>query len=268
MQGEPLSRAARLAVLIDADNADASLVEPILKEIANYGTAHLKRIYGDWSHSRLSCWKDKLLKFAIQPIQQFSYTSGKNSTDIALIIDAMDLLYTNNFDCFCIISSDSDFTRLAYRIRESGLCVYGFGEKKTPESFVKACNIFTYTEPLKNIEEKEIQCVITTLSVKEEKGANRNGQNKSGKIQVESNFDRKLLILVKNAYAAIATEDGWASIGQMGSQLHQLSSSFNCKNYGYNQLGKLIRAMDIFEFKEIPNKKAPTVKDLYIKLKV
>ncbi len=300
MQGEPLSRTARLAVLIDADNADASLVEPLLKEIANYGTAYLKRIYGDWSGTQLSGWKDKLLKFAIQPIQQFSYTSGKNSTDIALIIDAMDLLYTNNFDGFCIISSDSDFTRLAYRIRESGLRVYGFGEKKTPKSFVKACDIFTYTEALKDVEEKETQCLVAlsvkedkspnkngqkqsealkdveeketqylvALSVKEDKSPNKNGQKQSEKTQIESKFDKKLLILVKNAYAAIATEDGWASLGQLGNQLKQLSSSFNCKSYGYNQLGKLIRAMDIFEFKELPNKKAPTVKDLYMKLKV
>lgn len=268
MQGEPLSKSTRLAVLIDADNADASLVEPILKEIANYGTAYLKRIYGDWSGTHLSGWKDKLLKFAIQPIQQFSYTSGKNSTDIALIIDAMDLLYTNSFDGFCIISSDSDFTRLAYRIRESGLRVYGFGEKKTPKSFVKACDRFTYTEALKDVEEKETQW-LAALSVKEDKAANKNGkQKKSEKTQVESKFDKELLILVKNAYAAIATEDGWASFGQLGSQLKQLSSSFNCKSYGYNQLGKLIRAMDIFEFKEMSNKKAPTVKDLYMKLKV
>lgn len=127
----------RLAILIDADNAKANLVEPLLKEIAKYGTANVKRIYGNCTSPQLSSWKDKLNKFALQPIQQFSYTSGKNATDSALIIDAMDLLYTNNFDGFCIVSSDSDFTRLACRIRESGLLVYGFGEKKTPELFKK-----------------------------------------------------------------------------------------------------------------------------------
>lgn len=131
---------ARLAVLIDADNANANMIEPLLKEIATYGTAHVKRIYGDWTNSQLSSWKSKLHKFAIQPIQQFSYTSGKNATDSALIIDAMDLLYTQNFDGFCIISSDSDFTRLASRLREAGLVVYGFGEKKTPKAFVSACD--------------------------------------------------------------------------------------------------------------------------------
>ncbi|MDZ4876486.1 MAG: hypothetical protein CLLPBCKN_005906 [Chroococcidiopsis cubana SAG 39.79] len=137
MQGDLPLRTTRLAVLIDADNANANLVEPLLKEIAKYGTANVKRIYGDWTRPQLSSWKDKLHKFVIQPIQQFSYTSGKNATDSALIIDAMDLLYTSNFDGFCIVSSDSDFTKLACRIRESGLVVYGFGEKKTPEPFQK-----------------------------------------------------------------------------------------------------------------------------------
>ncbi len=149
MKSEVQFRSDRLAVLIDADNASAKLIEPLLKEIAKYGTAHVKRIYGDWTNTQLSGWKDKLNKFAIQPMQQFRYSVGKNSTDSALIIDAMDLLYTQNFDGFCIVSSDSDFTRLASRIRESGLVVYGFGEKeKTPEAFISACDKFIYTEIL------------------------------------------------------------------------------------------------------------------------
>jgi len=151
MKGEVQFRADRLAVLIDADNA-TSFIEPLLKEIAKYGTANVKRIYGDWTSPQLSSWKAKLHQFAIRPSQQFSYTSGKNSTDSALIIDAMDLLYTQNFDGFCIVSSDCDFTILADRIREYGLVVYGFGEKKTPEPFVKACDKFTYTEILSGIE--------------------------------------------------------------------------------------------------------------------
>ena len=130
MKSDTQLKSDRLAVLIDADNATAGIIEALLKEVAKYGTAHVKRVYGDWTSTHLNSWKDKLNRFAIQPIQQFSYTSGKNSTDSALIIDAMDLLYTNNFNGFCIVSSDSDFTRLACRIRESGLIVYGFGEKK------------------------------------------------------------------------------------------------------------------------------------------
>ncbi len=132
----------RLAVLIDADNAQSSIVDGLLAEIANYGVASVKRIYGDWTETRLRKWKEVLLDHSIQPIQQFAYTKGKNATDSAMIIDAMDLLYTGNFDGFCLVSSDSDFTKLASRIRESGLTVYGFGEKKTPPAYVSACDKF------------------------------------------------------------------------------------------------------------------------------
>src|SRR6266498_1382604 len=141
-------QAARLAVLIDADNTSPTLVEGLLTEIAKYGTAHVKRAYGDWTATNLNGWKDWLLALSIQPIQQFAYTSGKNATDSAMIIDAMDLLYSGRFDGFCIVSSDSDFTRLAARLRESGLTVYGFGERKTPKPFVAACDKFIYIENL------------------------------------------------------------------------------------------------------------------------
>src|SRR6266545_5662369 len=139
---------AKLAVLIDADNAQPSIIEGLLDEIAKYGTAHIKRAYGDWTSTGLKGWKEQLLAQSIQPMQQFAYTNGKNATDSALIIDAMDLLYTGRFDGFCIVSSDSDFTRLASRIRESGLTVYGFGERKTPKPFVAACDKFVHTENL------------------------------------------------------------------------------------------------------------------------
>ena len=139
----------KLAVLIDADNAQPSIVDSLLAEIANYGTANVKRIYGDWTGAGLKGWKDVLLQYSIQPMQQFAYTKGKNATDSAMIIDAMDLLYTGNFNGFCIVSSDSDFTKLASRIREAGLLVYGFGEKKTPAPFVSACDKFIYTEVLR-----------------------------------------------------------------------------------------------------------------------
>lgn len=267
MQGEALTRSARLAVLIDADNAWASIVEPLLKEIAKYGTANVKRIYGDWTSPQLNTWKDKLNKFAIQPIQQFTYTTGKNSTDSALIIDAMDLLYTTNFDGFCIVSSDSDFTRLACRIRESGLRVYGFGDKKTPEAFREACDKFTYTEVLKDAEEKDLQNLAETTLVKGEKVSTRDIQKKSDKINLELKHNQDLLKLVKNAYDAIAGEDGWANLAELGGQLNKLSSSFDSRNFGYKKLGELLRAIDMFEIKERPHEKAPAVKDLYIKFK-
>jgi len=141
---------SKLAILIDADNAQPAITENLLAEIAKYGTASVKRIYGDWTLPQLRGWKDILLQHSIQPIQQFGYTKGKNATDSALIIDAMDLLYTGRFDGFCLVSSDSDFTKLAARIRESGLTVYGFGEKKTPDPFVAACDKFIYTEVLRD----------------------------------------------------------------------------------------------------------------------
>lgn len=256
MQGEVQSNSARLAVLIDADNANPNLIELLLQEIATYGVAHVKRIYSDWTDQHSSAWKPKLHKFAIQPIQQFKYTTGKNSTDSALIIDAMDLLYTGNFDGFCIVSSDSDFTRLASRIREAGLVVYGLGEEKTPEAFVSACDKFIYVEILEQSNNtaqahiaKESLPDSTKLSSKQPK------------------IDKKVLKLLENAYDAIAEEDGWANLGTFGAQLNKLSSSFDSRNYGYKKLGELIRATEIFEIRETPHDKSPTVKELHIKLK-
>ncbi|KJH71868.1 NYN domain-containing protein [Aliterella atlantica] len=258
MKSEAQFKSDKLAVLIDADNATASIIEALLKEVAKYGTAHVKRVYGDWTSTHLNSWKDKLNKFAIQPIQQFSYTSGKNSTDSALIIDAMDLLYTNNFNGFCIVSSDSDFTRLACRIRESGLIVYGFGEKKTPEPFQKACDKFTYTENIEETEEREL--------VEAAKGKKETQSNKP-KSSAELKANLKLVKLVKNAYDAIAEEDEWVTLGELGGQINKLSSSFDSRSYGYKKLGELIKAIDIFEIKITPHENNPAAKVLYIKLK-
>lgn len=238
----------RLAVLIDADNANPNLIEILLKEIATYGTANVKRIYGDWTDRKLNGWKEKLNKLAIQPIQQFSYTTGKNSTDSALIIDAMDLLYTKNFEGFCLISSDSDFTKLASRIREDGLLVYGFGERKTPESFVVACDKFIYTEILEELEEKTEEEAEAEANRKSATISTHNTKSKSPK------DNKKLIKLLKDAYQAIAGEDGWAHLGQMGAQLTKLSPSFDPRNYKYKKLSDLVRAVGIFEVKESPHK--------------
>jgi uncharacterized LabA/DUF88 family protein len=263
MTDEVQSKSRRLAVLIDADNASADLIELLLKEVAKYGTAHVKRIYGDWTNTKLSKWKDKLNKFAIQPIQQFGYTTGKNSTDSALIIDAMDLLYTQNFDGFCIISSDSDFTRLASRIRESGLIVYGFGEEqKTPEAFISACDKFIYTEILKQSEETTETRLDDSKSQKKEKALSKSASN-NVRPPTETHklkSDGKLVKLLKDAYEAISEEDGWANLGPFGAQLTKLSPSFDARNYGYKQLGGLVKAIDLFEVKK-------TAKGIHIKLK-
>jgi len=185
--------ADRLAVLIDADNAQPTIVEALMTEVAKFGTASAKRIYGDWTQPGLKRWKEVLLDHSIQPMQQFGYTRGKNSTDSALIIDAMDLLYSGNFDGFCIVSSDSDFTRLASRIRESGLTVYGFGEKNTPDAFVSACDKFIFTEVLRAREDEPER--IKKMSSNELKQ------------------DAKLINLVRNAIDASSDDDGWADLG-------------------------------------------------------
>ena len=216
----------KLAVLIDADNAPADIIDRLLEEIAKYGIASVKRIYGDWSHG-LSKWKAALLPHAIIPVQQFAYTKGKNATDMALVIDAMDLLYSGNFDGFCIVSSDSDFTRLASRLRESGLTVYGFGEKKTPEAFRKACDKFIYTEifrPEKQRQEKE---------------------KNSGKNTPAAAPDA--LSLLKRAVRENADDLGWANLGPIGSYISKINPDFDSRLYGYGKLSDLIKSFDIFE---------------------
>ena len=222
---------ARLAVLIDADNAPADIIDRLLEEIAKYGIASVKRIYGDWSHG-LSKWKAALLPHAIIPVQQFAYTKGKNATDMALVIDAMDLLYSGNFDGFCIVSSDSDFTRLASRLRESGLTVYGFGEKKTPEAFRKACDKFVYTEifrPEKQRQEKE----------------KSNGKNNPA--AEESAAAPDALPLLKRAVRENADDLGWANLGPIGSYINNTNPDFDSRLYGYGKLSDLIKSFDIFE---------------------
>ena len=210
----------KLAVLIDADNARPAIVEGLMAEVAKYGTAHVKRIYGDWTKPDLNGWKDVLLRHSIQPIQQFRYTVGKNATDSAMIIDAMDLLYTGRFDAFCIVSSDSDFTRLAARIRESGLTVYGFGEKKTPEPFVAACDKFIYTE---NLGDKPAA-----------KGDAPKGSSLKG--------DSKLDALLRGAMEAASDDAGWAHLGAVGSNLIRLAPDFDPRTYGYRKLKDLVAA--------------------------
>ncbi|HET7222701.1 MAG TPA: NYN domain-containing protein [Rhodanobacteraceae bacterium] len=218
---------ARLAVLIDADNAQPSIVAALLAEVAKYGTAHVKRAYGDWTDTHLKSWKEELLRQSIQPIQQFGYTRGKNATDSALIIDAMDLLYSGRLDGFCIVSSDSDFTRLAGRIRESGLVVYGFGERKTPEPFVSACDKFIYVE---------------NLSDEPERNVPRKPRNAAQLKQ-----DASLVNLLRNAVDAASDEDGWAALGQVGSIINKQRPDFDARSYGYAKLSDLVAATTLFE---------------------
>jgi uncharacterized LabA/DUF88 family protein len=246
---------AKLAVLIDADNAQPTLAEGLLAEVARYGTAHVKRAYGDWTDSHLRGWKDQLLDFSIQPIQQFGYTRGKNATDSAMIIDAMDLLYTGRFDGFCIVSSDSDFTTLARRIRESGLTVYGFGERKTPGPFVAACDRFIYTD------------VLGKPDGGEEKPAEP-AQRKSAQ---ELRQDARLVNLLRNAIEDAADDSGWAGLGAVGSIVSKRAPEFDSRNWGYAKLSGLIGAIGLFQAEErqvgngkhiyVRNKKKPASRE-------
>lgn len=224
------SKQHRLAILIDADNSQPKIIDGLLDEIANYGVSSVKRIYGDWTTSQLSGWKASLLEHGIQPIQQFAYTRGKNSTDSAMIIDAMDLLYTNNFDGFCIVTSDSDFTRLASRIRENGLVVYGFGEKKTPKAFMGACDKFIYTENLRNDVSDEVKS--------------------SKSITKDILKDIKTLSLIQNAVEDSADESGWSYLASIGNVIANKSSEFDPRTYGHKKLYDLMTSTKLFEFKE------------------
>jgi uncharacterized LabA/DUF88 family protein len=230
--------ADKLAVLIDADNAQPTIVEALMTEVAKYGTASVKRIYGDWTQPGLKRWKESLLEHSIQPIQQFGYTKGKNATDSAMIIDAMDLLYSKHFDGFCIVSSDSDFTRLASRIRESGLTVYGFGERKTPDAFVSACDKFVFTEVLRAREDEP--------------------QKITKKNAAELKQDAKLINLIRNAIDASSDDDGWADLGPVGSNIAKQSPQFDPRNYGYRKLRDLVAATRLFEEREKPSKDGQT----------
>ncbi len=232
----------KLAVLIDADNAQASIIEGLLAEIAKYGIASVKRIYGDWTSQKLRSWKDSLLEYSIQPIQQFSYTTGKNATDSALIIDAMDLLYTGDLDGFCIVSSDSDYTKLCARLREAGKTVYGFGEKKTPKPFVAAVDKFIYTEILRDYEEDE---------------EDEESSSKRRMSYADLRQDSRLVQLLRSAVEASADDSGWAYLGNIGQNIAKKSPDFDPRNYGFKKLSDLITATSLFEIEEKVLNNAP-----------
>ena len=245
----------RLAVLIDADNASPAIIEPLLAEVSKYGVATVKRIYGDWTSPSLGGWKKVLASFAIHPIQQFRHTVGKNATDSAMIIDAMDLLYTKRFNGFCIVSSDSDFTRLASRVREEGAIVYGFGERKTPDSFVSACDKFIYTEILKKDKGARDSSIKKAAKGPERKNAEALNRNE------------KLVSILFDAVDAVADEDGWARLGSVGSKISNQYPSFDSRNYGYAKLSSLIRAINLFIVATRQAGTDPKNRSIYIKRK-
>lgn len=223
---------SRVAVLIDCDNISAKHAQVILAETAKHGTLSVKRAYGDWVGSPLTGWKAQLFKLAVQPVQQFAYVSGKNATDTALIIDAMDLLYSGNVDAFCIVSSDSDFTRLAMRLRESGRRVYGIGMKTTPESFTNACDRFTYLEVI--VDQPEAGAAKPTASLGHEVGL------------------PDLKRIIKAAIDATESESGWARLSTVGGYIVNNHPTFDSRNYGHPKLSALMKSLTFVEIKEHP----------------
>lgn len=228
----------KLAVLIDADNVPYANIKEMLEEIAKYGTPTIKRIYADWTKPTVSGWKSVLLVNAITPIQQYSYTTGKNSSDSALIIDAMDILYSEKVDGFCIVSSDSDFTRLAIRLREAGMKVLGFGEKKTPKPFITACDKFIYLEILKP--EKKAPKEVQSKTKKKTKD----------KAAPLSKIDQELIDLLTESVSDLSDESGWTFLGNLGSHMLKMKTDFDPRNYGFSKLFPLIQSIDKFEIDE------------------
>jgi hypothetical protein len=252
----------RLAVLIDADNVPYSNVKAMLEEIAKYGVPTFKRIYADWTKPTVSGWKTVLLENAITPIQQYSYTQGKNATDSAMIIDAMDILYSGRVDGFCIVSSDSDFTRLAIRLREAGMKVMGFGEKKTPRPFISSCDKFIYLEILSKkveiVDEKHENVSI------EKKVFKKKSRSVNSKPMLKA--DRELVEMIVDSIEDIADENGWAFLGDLGNFLLKKQPNFDPRNYGYIKLVPLIKSFGRFEIDEREVGKGK-IKHVYVRTK-
>ncbi|WP_313025934.1 NYN domain-containing protein [Pseudomonas lopnurensis] len=259
-----------LAVLIDADNAPAAIVEGLFEEIAKYGVASVKRIYGDWTKPNLGSWKKVLLDYSIQPIQQFAYTSGKNATDSSLIIDAMDLLYTRRFDGFCLVSSDSDFTRLAARIREEGLTVYGFGEQKTPSPFVSACDKFIYTEILRADAPKspaEPSSPEKLAAAAAQAGETNDKATRSSDKAAPIKSQQVPVDFIAKVLDDLSEEDDWIQLGTLGQNISKLRPAFDPRLYGCKKLSDLIAAQPKRFELESRGSSATGGKDLYVRIK-
>jgi len=246
----------KLAVLIDADNVPYANVKEMFEEIAKYGTPTFKRIYADWTKPTVAGWKNVLLENAITPIQQYSYSTGKNATDSALIIDAMDILYTGKVDGFCIVSSDSDFTRLATRLREAGMKVIGIGEKKTLNPFITACDKFIYIEILKQKATDQTESETNKTSTDTKKSSN----------EPLSKIDHKIIRLFSNSISDLADENGWAFLGELGNLLLKKKPDFDSRNYGFPKLLPLLRTITRFEIDERDTGKH-NIKHIYIRRK-
>jgi uncharacterized LabA/DUF88 family protein len=259
-QDMEITKDLRLAVLIDADNVPYSNIKGMLEEIAKYGNPTFKRIYADWTKPTVSGWKNVLLQYAITPIHQYSYTTGKNATDSSMIIDAMDILYSGRVDGFCIISSDSDFTRLATRLREAGMKVFGLGEKKTPTAFISACDKFIYIEILAmdKVSEEEPSPKSKSKPKVLPQAIRTNGKEPLGTI------DRNLVKLISDSINDLADESGWAFLGDLGNLLLKKQPNFDARNYGFNKLVLLLKSIKQFEVDKRDTGKG-NIKNFYVR---
>lgn len=245
----------KIAVLIDGDNIPSAYVKEMMEEIAKYGNPTIKRIYGDWTKPSLKAWKTMLLVNAITPIQQYAYTTGKNATDSAMIIDAMDILYSGKVDGFCLVSSDSDFTRLATRLREAGMNVIGLGERKTPEPFIVACDKFIYIEILKPKEEK------TSATNKSSKESQKEENQQLEKIT------SKVIELIAATIEDVADDDGWAFLGDVGSMIQKKQPNFDPRNFGFQKLTPMVSSISNFEIDKRESTGNKRVKHIYARVK-
>ncbi len=244
----------KIAVLIDGDNIPSAYIKEMMEEIAKYGNPTIKRIYGDWTKPNLNKWKSLLLENAITPIQQYAYTTGKNATDSAMIIDAMDILYSGKVDGFCLVSSDSDFTRLATRLREAGMNVIGLGERKTPEPFIASCDKFIYIEILK------------PKPAKTSNSKGKDGKNKKEEKDELEKITPKVIQLIATTISDVADDDGWAFLGDVGSMLQKKQPNFDSRNFGFQKLTPLIRSIKKFEVDQRDSGRSK-IKLIYVRVK-
>lgn len=266
-------RDLRLAVLIDADNAPRSALGDVMAEVAVYGTPTIKRIYGDWTTPNLASWKPLLLENAITPVQQYGYTTGKNSTDSAMIIDAMDILYTGQVDGFVLVSSDSDFTRLAIRLREAGKKVYGMGEKKTPNPFIVACDKFVYIEVIRSAAQQERAEEAAREEPKEPPKPARRAARKKGaeaapppapEAEPPSRVPKEIITLLADSVEMLADEDGYAPLGEVANLLVRKKRDFDPRNFGFSKLTQLVKSLDRFEV-NVRQSSLPHIKHIYLR---
>ena len=257
----------RLAVLIDADNAPRDCLKSVMEEIAIYGTPTIKRIYGDWTSPHVSGWKTTLLETAVTPVQQYSYTTGKNSTDCAMIIDAMDILYSGKVDGFCLATSDSDFTKLASRLRESGMEVVGMGEEKTPRPFVSACNEFKFVDKL--LKEAELAAAAERAAARAEAAQKAKEQKKSA--QKEQSTSQTSFNTIRSTIVSIiqdkSDEDGYMLVSDVGSILSKRYADFDVRNYSFKKMVPFLKSMGLFEVRKDPDPKSPNSQIAYVRLK-